>query len=220
MSSTPLLPQPFWFRVAHSCRRVEAMPRVKGRLLDLPESCTLLDQGALGGKPGWVVARAAWNDKGLGLAFTVSRPAGSSFRVNAKVLPLVQIWVDTRDTRTVHRATRFCHKFEIKLFPIGTRDFTVIVASVKIPRALADPPQTHAGAIRTWTERVPREWTLEIFLPADALAGFDPESNRRFGLAYQVTDPDQGDHFSGVNREFPVGEDPSLWATLTLDDSA
>ena len=55
-------------------------------------------------------------------------------------------------------------------------------------------------------------------LPAEALNGFDPDTNRRLGFAYQVTDPDRGDQFLGVGREFPVAEDPSLWATLELRD--
>ncbi len=35
----------------------------------------------------------------------------------------------------------------------------------------------------------------------------------------QVTDPERGDQFLGVGREFPIGEDPSLWSTLDLVDA-
>jgi len=31
-----------------------------------------------------------------------------------------------------------------------------------------------------------------------------------------VTDPERPDEFLGVGREFPVGENPSLWSTLEL----
>ena len=54
------------------------------------------------------------------------------------------------------------------------------------------------------------------FFPSGSLHGFDPETNRRLGFYYQATDPDRGDQYLGVGREFPVGEDPSLWATLCL----
>ena len=37
-------------------------------------------------------------------------------------------------------------------------------------------------------------------------------------FAYQVTAPDREDQFLGVGREFPVGENPSLWSTLELRD--
>jgi hypothetical protein len=33
-----------------------------------------------------------------------------------------------------------------------------------------------------------------------------------------VIGPDGEDQFLGVGREFPVGEDPSLWSTLELRD--
>ena len=85
------------------------------------------------------------------------------------------------------------------------------------------PSATHTAdpdAIRSFAERTRTGYRLELFLPASALLGFDPETNRRLGFAYRVTDPDRGDQFLTVGREFPIGEDPSLWATLELIDEA
>ena len=59
-------------------------------------------------------------------------------------------------------------------------------------------------------------WMLELFLPAEALNGFDDETNRRLGFAYQIADHVRDDQFFTVGREFPVGENPSLWSTLEL----
>jgi len=215
-----LIPQPFWFRVAHSCRRVEAIPRVKGRLLDLSEAHELADLGRLDGKPAWAKVRSAWKPKGLGFSFEVvdkvgeispdpSRPSGSDG---------VQVWIDTRDTRTVHRATRYCSRFQANLARGGGRSLEVLVVQKPIARALANPPMTKAMEVAARAERTVSGWRLELFFPSDSLAGFDPEANRRLGLSYQVTDPDRGELFSGMGREFPVGEDPSLWATLILED--
>ncbi len=53
-------------------------------------------------------------------------------------------------------------------------------------------------------------------MPAAALHGFDPETNSRLGFAYQVSDHEREDQFLGVGRDFPIGENPSLWATLEL----
>ena len=55
-----------------------------------------------------------------------------------------------------------------------------------------------------------------MFLPAKALHGFDPETNRRLGFAFQVSDAEREDQFLGVGRDFPIGENPSLWSTLEL----
>jgi hypothetical protein len=87
-----------------------------------------------------------------------------------------------------------------------------------IPRALADAPLTHSQKIQTRAARRPGGWRLELFLPAEFLHGFDPETNRRLGWTFQVSDPAHEDQFLTVGRDFPIGEDPSLWATLELLD--
>ena len=219
MSSSPLLPQSFWFRTGLSCPHVEALPRAKGRLLDLPDECLLPDFSRLEGLESWAEVRLAWNPKGLALAF----------EVRGKVSPIthdptrpfasdgVQFWVDTRDTREVHRATRFCSRYLATLIP-GSKQLQVELTRKPIARAAADPPPSDLSLARTQVDQIRGGWRVEIFLPAETIYGFDPETNRRLGFAYQVTDPDRGDQYLGVGREFPVGEDPSLWATLELRD--
>lgn len=215
-----LLPQPFWFRVAHPCRRVDSIPRPKGRLLDLTAAHDLVDLAQLGGKPSWASARSAWNPQGLGFSFEVRDKVGviSPEPGRPTGMDAVQLWIDTRDTRTIHRATRYCHRFVATLRPAGGKSLDVEISQKPIARALADPPMTLAARAQGRAERTVSGWRLELYFPADALVGFDPDENRRLGLAYQVTDPDRGDVFSGVGREFPIGEDPSLWASLILQD--
>ena len=81
---------------------------------------------------------------------------------------------------------------------------------------MADAPTCQIETLSARAERLSGGWRLELFFPAEALHGFDPETNRRLGFAYQVSDPDREDQFLGVGREFPIGEDPSLWSTLEL----
>ena len=78
--------------------------------------------------------------------------------------------------------------------------------------------QNHLLLGRTLTGSLRKAWKLELFIPAAALNGFDPETNRRLGFAYQVADYVRDDQFLGVGRDFPIGENPSLWATLVLQD--
>ncbi len=219
MSAT-LLPQAFWFRVAAPCPKVDEIPRSRGRLLDLPEACLLPDLGELEGRPSWARARVGYNSSGLGVAFEVSDKAGpiSPEPGRASGLDGVQVWIDTRDTRNIHRATRFCHRFVASIVPGTGRSLVAEVAQKPIARAVADAPTAKPGSIQSRAERTLSGWRLELFFPAEALHGFDPESSRRLGFYYQATDPDRGDQFLGVGREFPVGEDPSLWATLTLSE--
>lgn len=219
MTST-LLPQAFWFRLAASCPRLEGIPRAapKGGLLDLPASCALPELSALDGRRSWASVRVAWNAEGLAVAILAD-----GLGANAKTLDrpegfaTVNVWVDTRDTRNVSRATRYCHRFITRL-KLG-RDKKSLTAEVEqrpIARATADAPLASSSLLAARAELLKNGWALELFFPAKALHGFDPESNRRLGFAYQVADHDREDQFLGIGREFPLGENPSLWSTLEL----
>ena len=132
---------------------------------------------------------------------------------------VVNLWVDTRDTRNVNRATKFCHRFTARLEVAGSRrQLSVDVTQRPIARALADAPICRPQTIETRVELGRSGWMLELFLPVSALNGFDPETNRRLGFAYQIADHVHDDQFLGVGREFPLGENPSLWSTLELRD--
>jgi hypothetical protein len=219
--SAPLLPQAFWFRLAIPCRRIDGLPRTQGRLLDLPEACILPGTATLEGREPWAEVRVAWNPGGLAIAVEATGRAGTIRHDpdRPEAAEGVEVWVDTRDTRTIHRASRFCHRFVAVLAPRGRASAPdVAVAQKTIHRALADAPSCPPGSISARAERRRGGWRLELFLPAEALHGFDPETNRRLGFSYRAIDPDGADQFLGVGREFPVGEDPSLWSVLELRD--
>ena len=220
--TTPLLPQAFWFRLGATCPRLDGIPKTGKRLLDLPATCRLPQTALLDGKEPWAEVRVAWNPKGLAVAVEAEgnldglrpddRPEGQYG---------VQVWIDTRDTRDVSRATRFCHRFDAKLvISPGESGIGVTVQQRPIARALADAPIARGGLIASATERTKKGWRIELFFPAETLQGFDAETNRRLGFAYQISSPDRPGEFLGVGREFPVGENPSLWSTLELVEPA
>ncbi len=220
--STVLLPQAFWFRLAVPCLRIDKIPQTDSkRLLDLPERCRIPQSSLLDGREPWAEVRTAWNPQGLAVSIEAQgdliglsnddRPEGA---YGAMIL------VDTRDTRDVSRATRFCHRFDVHLFKTAKKtDVGVLVERRPIARAVADPPASPPDAILAKTERTKTSWRVDLFFKAAALNGFDPETNRRLGFCYRVFDPDRTDEILGVGREFPAGENPSLWSTLELRDS-
>lgn len=220
--TAPLIPQTLWFRYAFTCLRLEGFPK-QGKaplLLGLPESCRLPALAPLEGRPAWAEARIAWNPGGLGLEVRV----GGRHSPLAPALPTadlndgIEVWVDTRDTRAIHRATRYAQRFQARLTPGKGSTYNVEITQKPIPRALAEAPRAPTSALQARAERLPDGWRIELFLAAAALHGFDPEINRRLGLMLHVTDAEQGDEFLGPGREFPVESDPSLWPTLELRD--
>jgi hypothetical protein len=218
-----LLPQAFWFRFSVIAPRIDDIPRTgASRLLDLPVSSAIPDIGGLEGKTSWAQVRVGWNPSGLGLMVLADGFSDEQLEAGRpEGFAEVSFWIDTRDTRDISRATRFCHRFTTKLECSGggpRRNLTAEVTQRPIARAVADAPIYRGDGIKARAELTKSAWALEVFLPAAALHGFDIETNRRLGFAYQVTDRVRDDQFLAVGRDFPLGENPSLWATLELRD--
>jgi len=222
MAAKPILPQAFWFRIAVRCPRIEGIPRPDsaGRLLDLPESCALPDLSELEGGSSWAQIRVGWNPGGLGIAVLADGVSPEQLdKARPDGFARAQFWVDTRDTRNVGRATRFCHRFIAELeLGKARRQLNVKAAQRPIAQATAESPICRPELIAARAELGPASWMLELFLPAEALNGFDEETNRRLGFAYHIADHVRDDQFFTVGRDFPVGENPSLWSTLELID--
>jgi hypothetical protein len=218
MSASPLLPQAFWFRLAIPCSRIDDLPRKNAeRALDLPATCRLPQTSHLDGRAPWVETRVAWNPRGLAVELIAEADLAGLFRDDKpEGSNAFLIWVDTRDTRDVARATRFCHRFDGTLRKGSGKRLVLDVTQKPIARAVADAPIANRDTVRSWVEPTKKGWTAGVFLSGEALHGFDPDTNRRLGFCYRVADPDLPDEVLGVGREFPIGENPSLWSTLEL----
>jgi hypothetical protein len=221
MVAKPLLPQAFWFRPAFSCPRVDKMPSsgAAGSLVELPESCSIPSLQQLDQPAAWASVRAGWNAEGIGLVVLAAGVPAAQLNHRPEGFATVRFWLDTRDTRGVSRATRFCHHFVAKMESRRTLGpLKVHVERREIARSLDDPPPCRLDVIAARAAVTSAGWRLELFLPVQVLNGFDPETNRRLGFAYQITDYVRDDQFLSVGRDFPIGENPSLWATLELLD--
>ena len=214
----PLVPARFLVRVAHPCPYVKGMPEDGERLIALPDSARLDGFPALGDSPEFADVRLAWNELGVGVEATVTgkeqAPAGDVGK--PRLSDGVTLWLDTRGDRAAHRASRTCHQFSF--LPSGggpDLDEPACVQS-KINRATQDAPVAASTDIAFRTERLKRGYRIEAFLPAAILNGFDPEQFPHWGVYYHVRDSELGDQYLGVNGDFPVSDDPSLWDALDL----
>jgi hypothetical protein len=218
----PLLPQAFWFRFAFPCARVEGIPRTNASagLLALPCNCSLPDLRQLDNESRWAEVRLGWNVQGLAITVIASGVSPQQLTERRpEGFAVAQFWVDTRDTRNVSRATRFCHRFVVRIDRGSSRgQLQTQVTQRPIARATADAPIARCDDVPVRVELNRSGWLLEVFLPSQVLSGFDPDTNRRLGFAYQIADHIRDDQFLGAGREFPVGDNPSMWATVELRD--
>jgi hypothetical protein len=215
----PLVPHRFLFRVAYPCLYVEGIPREDSdRLLDLPEACRLDNFAAMDGVRNFADVRLAWNELGLAVQVEVrgkeQLPQGNTARPRGS--DGVTVWLDTRDSRTSHRASRYCHQFHFLPSGGGPDADEPVLCQTKINRALHDAPLCPASAVPFHCTRTRTGYVVEAFLPRAVLNGFDPDQNPRLGVYYAVRDAELGEQVLSVGPEFPYWEDPSLWSVLEL----
>jgi hypothetical protein len=217
----PIVPNQFLVRVAHPCPYVKDAPRDTDEddsLIDLPESARLRNFADLDGFKNFADVRLGWNELGLAVQVEVKGkeqpPVGDSDRPRS--CDGLSLWIDTRDSRASHRASRFCHHFLFLAAGGGTDKDEPFIAQAKINRAQQDAPLANLAEVPFRAHRIKGGYRLEAFLTGPVLSGFDPAEHPRLGVYYCVRDQELGDQFLAVNWDFPFSDDPSLWAVLEL----
>jgi hypothetical protein len=211
-----MLPQRFLFRFSLPCRYREPLWTSDGAKLE--EQYRLPSLAELENRASPAEVRAAWSETGL--AFWV-RVAGKRQppwcrATRPEDSDSVQVWIDTRDVHNVHRAGRFCHRFVFLPCGAGRRLDEPAAQWLPINRAREQPRPIEPKQLMVRSETRADGYTLEAFIPADALTGFDPQEHPRLGFTYAVIDRELGEQTLGVGSPMPYQEDPSLWATLEL----
>lgn len=210
----PLLPSTMLFRFSTPCLHHKLKWTKQG--IQLPQSHMLPSFGELEGKPVFADVRAAWCEEGL--AFNV-RVVGKKQAPWCRLSRLedsdgFQVWIDTRDTHSVHRARRFCHRFCFLPMGQGRGLESPSAALVPINRAQEEPKAIAEDALKVRSEKRIDGYILEAFIPASALTGFDMYEHPKLGFTYAVIDRELGWQTYSIGPEFPFMEDPSLWGTL------
>ncbi len=106
-----LLPTRFLFRFA-----ADLSYRAKlgdGAPTELPPEYRLPTFGDLEGRGSFAEVRAGWSEAGLGFSVRVEGKRQPSWCRDTKLEDSdgMQLWIDTRATHNIHRASRFCHRF-------------------------------------------------------------------------------------------------------------
>lgn len=178
----------------------------------------LPDLAGLDAARRFAVVRMAWGAEGLVVGV----------QVRGKTQPLwcresrledsdgLQVWIDTRATRNIHRATRFCHRFVFLPAGGGSGHQQPVADQLLIHRARENAQPVRPGQLQMVRRATRGGYRLAALIPAAALTGFDPADQPRLGFNYAVYDRELGLQTFSTSCEFPYDEDPSTWATLDL----
>lgn len=212
-----MLSNRFLFRFAMDCLYKEDLWSDEGAGLD--DRYRLIDPTRLdGNESGKFDFRIAWSERGIALALCLVDKHESPWcrQSQPEESDGLQVWIDTRDVHSVHRASKFCHRFLFMPSGSGSELKEPVVQRLPINRAKAQPNPINEGLIKARTLWFSDGYQIDAFIPSLALTGYDPEQYPRLGFNFSVHDREVGDYVFSAGSPMPYKEDPSLWSTLQL----
>ena len=211
-----LIDPTFLFRFEIELKKTELDWTNKG--LKLPEPCRLPAFGALGGRPLFADVRVGWDPTGIGINVSVAgkRQLPWCRETRLDESDGFHLWIDTRCSPNIHRATQYCHRFLFMPAGGGGKREKPVATLVEINRARSNPRPVPRDTLLV--KSLPRHDGYEIsgFIPAKAMTGFDPAGSPRVGFYYAVVDRELGWQPLSIGPEYPVTDDPSLWAEAVM----
>ncbi|REK07185.1 MAG: hypothetical protein DWQ37_21720 [Planctomycetota bacterium] len=162
--------------------------------------------------------RGAWNEHALAFSMRVENKRQPCWCRETRLedSDSLQIWIDTRDTHNIHRASRFCHRFVFLPGGAGRSYEQPVADQLLVDRARENANPVRPGQLKIHNEKRVDGYVLSALIPTDALTGFNPVDHPRLGFTYAVFDRELGLQCFSVGDEFPYASDPSLWGTLEL----
>jgi len=196
-------------------------PKIDGDLDDWPDRFLLPDFGSLDGAVSFGRLWLAWNETGLFLACRVEGRR-SAFECDPKNFwkgDNLRLMTNTRDTRDLKRASRYCQQFYFLPAGGGKHGDVAVAGSARIHRATEHGPDVPSGLLSVAGRRDGSVYTLEAHVPAECLFGFDPAEHPRIGIYTMLEDRDLGQQYLTVGDELNWHIDPSTWVTAVLTKS-
>jgi len=208
--------KPFLYRFRFPCEYVAANTAALDDIYQLPNVNRLENTDLQNNLP--YEFRIGWHETGLFFSLIVSEKKQSLWcrSTQPDESDGIQICLDTRDIKDIHRASRFCHR--LLFMPIGGgRDQSQPTAFwLPIHRAKEHPNSIDLSQIKMQSKVLPDGYRLNIFLPGKILTGFEPAEYPSLGFHFVVMDREYSNGYFLVAPPLPHDQDPSLWGTLTL----
>ncbi len=211
-----LIDPTFLFRFEVAVRKNACNWTEKG--LKLPATCRLPSFGALAGRPVFADVRIAWSKLGIGIHVVVNGKRQLPWCRESRLDDSdgFHLWIDTRCSPGIHRATQYCHRYLWMPSGGGTKREKPVASWIPINRARSHPKSMSWDQLKIAAYPRHDGYELSGFIAAEAMTGFDPAEQPRIGLYYAVVDRELGCQTLALGPEYPVTEDPSLWGEAVL----
>ncbi len=128
----------------------------------------------------------------------------------------LHVWIDTRNSRDIHRATKYCYRLGLFAMGRGPKADLPFAGWAPINRARdnSQPPPDNLMVVRAAVQA--DRYRVVASVHFEALVGFDRQDFPVIGFYYGVQDRELGWQSLALQPTFPVAEDPSLWGQLQI----
>ncbi|MBD3239157.1 MAG: hypothetical protein GF331_01120 [Chitinivibrionales bacterium] len=198
--------------------RTPSKLRIDGNLREWTPSHRLPNLSAIDGRREFAEVYAGWADDGLSFGLRVGDKTRYGHNPkNPLRSEVLLLWIDTRDARDIHRATRYCHSLRVFLQGAGADGTQPLVRRQKVTwQPEQQPPGFDVRKVRAAGSMEKAHYTLEVHIPGRILHGYDPSECSSIGLFVQIMDSEHGEQFWPYPAPLPFWQDPSLWAAVEL----
>lgn len=154
-----------------------------------------------------------WNKEGIEIFLQSNSPFHQAKYPEVSRGDSLEVFFDTRDVKTSGYNTRFCHHFFFLPEAVdGCQAGEITHFRTEDTHDLCDPKELTVN-----TFCYDDGYTMQIFIPAQCLYGYDPEQFDRLGFSYRINrmhgKPQQ---FTALTNEYQFEQLPSLWSSLRL----
>ncbi len=204
-----LFPETF-FEVSAPLYKAGKLPLGSGKKKYLlPDASSLLDEEK------FADFYMSWDYSGISILCEVQTAFTDSAYPKFEDGDALEILIDTRDLKEVGVVHRFCHHFLILPVEVqGVRALEISNFRGEDKHPLVDPSEIIVEA-----SFKKRDYSLSIFLPKEALFGYDPTSVPRLGFAYRLhRSKGSPQHFPLSTHVCAIERFPALWASLQLKE--
>lgn len=155
----------------------------------------------------------AYHAKGIFIGIHVDKPFEDSYYPKLELGDGVEIFIDTRNLKNVGSLHKFCHHFIFLPKEVnGVQSIEVTRLKMEDSHPLCDPSLLHLDV-----EFKKTCYTMQIYIEADALFGYDLSLCKKLGFSYKIHGKNFRSQHLNISSENTLFEKyPASWACLNL----
>ena len=155
----------------------------------------------------------AWTEGGIHIGLSVLKPFEKAFFPEVEKGDGMEIFIDTRGISDALIIHKYCHHFVFLPKEVDG------IIGVEVTRFRTNDKRelSRKESLKVATQFTKNEYSMQIFIPDEALFGFDPIECSLLKMAYIVhRGSDEPNYFPKSGNDYNLKDHPSLWAALLL----